>query len=63
MMWQIGLGAELETTTKMESENESENDLFCKMGGCCHSAKMLILALIFVLILGIIFKKGIKNEN
>jgi hypothetical protein len=27
------IGAEFEITTKMERENESENDHLCKMGG------------------------------
>jgi hypothetical protein len=41
VMWHIGVGAEIERTTKMECENESENEHFCKMGGyrhfLCHS--------------------------
>jgi hypothetical protein len=44
MMWRIGVGAELERTTKMECENESGNEHFCKMGGVppfCKNAHLL----------------------
>jgi hypothetical protein len=33
MMWMFGVRAELERTTKMECENESKNDHFCKSEG------------------------------
>ena len=29
----LGVGAEFESTMKMKSENESENDQFCKIEG------------------------------
>jgi hypothetical protein len=48
------VGAELETTTKMERENG---------GGYRHFSKMLIFLVILVLILGFIFKNDIKNEK
>jgi hypothetical protein len=47
-MWR-SVRAELERTTKMESENESENEHFCKMGGVppfCKNAHFLCHSLV-----------------
>ena len=47
MMWRIGIGVELERTTKMECENESENEHFCKMGGGTSILKKCSFSLLF----------------
>jgi hypothetical protein len=61
MMWRIELGAELETTTKMESENESENDHFCKMGGVLPFCKNAHFSTHFRVDSGYYFQKGDKK--
>jgi len=57
---QVGIEAELETTTK--SENESENDHCCKNGGV-YFAKNGHFQLILMFIFYFIFEKWKKNEN
>jgi hypothetical protein len=61
MMWRIELGAELETTMKMESENESENGHFCKMGGVLPFCKNAHFSTHFHVDSGYYFQKGDKK--
>jgi hypothetical protein len=44
----LGIGAEFERTRKMESENGSENDHFCKSEGRFDFSKMIIFRFILV---------------
>jgi hypothetical protein len=57
------VGAEFERTMKMECENESENDHFCKSEGRVRFFKNDHFSVHFRLILKFIFEKWKKNEN
>ena len=59
----LGVGAEFERTIKMKSENESENDHFCKSEGRVRFFKNDHFSVHFQLILKFIFEKWKKNEN
>jgi hypothetical protein len=58
-----GVRAEFERTIKMERENESENDHFCKSEGRVRFLKNDHFSVHFRLILKFIFEKWKKNEN
>jgi hypothetical protein len=59
IMAEVGIGAEFERTTEMKSENESENDHFCKSEGRVQFFKNDYFWFIFI---SISLKNEIKNE-